>query len=372
MSIHPINNNGSAILRFTYQGKRYSLSGFGKFSDAIAIAKCQAIAAKIQADIALNVFDTSLASYKQSLAQPIDSKGKKGKDSDDDTSIAKLLNRFIQYKDHCGDVSNSRIRQFMSLAKFVANTEPVHKNDHASLIQTACKQWETYRVRVLISLMRQAYEWQSRTSDVSIPDWESLGKLLPRTKKGDGDIDLIGEINPFSEVERDTILEYVRSDERYSDYWHYIAFLFFTGCRPGEASGLRWNAVNGKTITFRESITQYDHSQRLKTQKSRTISINSTVSALLESLKRRGDDELVFSIDGTHPITARDVSAWRWKRILDACGIPHRKFYNCRHTFATLAIKRGVSPQILARHLGNSVAIIDKYYCGDTSDVIIE
>ena len=51
------------------------------------------------------------------------------------------------------------------------------------------------------------------------------------------------DINPFSKEERDLIIRTFASDRYYSHYTNYVRFLFFTGCRPSEAVGLKWKHI---------------------------------------------------------------------------------------------------------------------------------
>lgn len=43
-------------------------------------------------------------------------------------------------------------------------------------------------------------------------------------------------------------------------------------------------------------------------------------------------------------------------------GIPHRRIYDCRHTFATWAITAGVPTLTLAQVMGTSVAQLEDTY----------
>lgn len=51
----------------------------------------------------------------------------------------------------------------------------------------------------------------------------------------------------FSAEERDCIIEAFENDTRkginYRHYTNFVKFLFWTGCRPCEAIGLRWNSL---------------------------------------------------------------------------------------------------------------------------------
>jgi integrase len=51
-----------------------------------------------------------------------------------------------------------------------------------------------------------------------------------------------------------------------------------------------------------------------------------------------------------------------WKPALRAAGIPHRRIYDLRHTYATWSLAAGVSLFTLSRRMGTSLAMIDATY----------
>ena len=59
-----------------------------------------------------------------------------------------------------------------------------------------------------------------------------------------------------------------------------------------------------------------------------------------------------------HNFRARD-----WKSAQLAAGIsPLRRVYDLRHTFATFALRAGVSTFDLSRYMGASLTMIDRHY----------
>jgi integrase len=52
----------------------------------------------------------------------------------------------------------------------------------------------------------------------------------------------------------------------------------------------------------------------------------------------------------------------QWKPALDSAGIPHRRIYDMRHSFATWALDAGASIFDLSRFMGTSVEMIDRTY----------
>jgi hypothetical protein len=60
-----------------------------------------------------------------------------------------------------------------------------------------------------------------------------------------------------------------------------------------------------------------------------------------------------------------DLHNWRareWLPALDAAGLPRRRIYDLRHSFATRALAAGLSIFELARYMGTSVDMIDRTY----------
>ena len=52
-----------------------------------------------------------------------------------------------------------------------------------------------------------------------------------------------------------------------------------------------------------------------------------------------------------------------FKELMDAIGCNDMTPYNCRHTFATLAVRNGVRPQMLTRMMGHAdIKTADKAY----------
>ena len=52
----------------------------------------------------------------------------------------------------------------------------------------------------------------------------------------------------------------------------------------------------------------------------------------------------------------------QWQRALTATLIRPRPFYNCRHTFISVACTRGVNLKWLADYCGTSVEMIERHY----------
>ena len=203
--------------------------------------------------------------------------------------------------------------------------------------------------------------------------------------------------DPFLRKEMERIIEAYKTHPRYSYLAPLVAFLFLTGCRTGEAIGLRWKNVTDKYIYFRENLLilrgRHIHKQGTKTQDSREFPrTNPRLNQLLEQLKPENvnPDDFVFQKPSGGHINRRifyytwygDKHRGKFKKGIvselaskteEEGGIDHyRCLYSTRHTFITLSLetmaeKRQLTPSDvsqLAKYVGNSAEMIYKHYLG--------
>lgn len=187
------------------------------------------------------------------------------------------------------------------------------------------------------------------------------------------------EINPFSAVERDRIIEVMGSSARWDYYQPIVSFLFFTGCRISEAIALDWDNVasDGGSLTFEQAAVTDELGRLrikpgLKRQARRKIPLSDRVRDCL-GYRRSG---LVFPAPRTGGVMdlSSNFAQRNWKPVLQEAGIEHRNLYHCRHTFITLALKGGegrigLSVQDIAKLVGNSPEIIYRCYAGTTANL---
>jgi integrase len=160
----------------------------------------------------------------------------------------------------------------------------------------------------------------------------------------------------FLERTRDTELEAL---------WHIAAF---TGMRRGELMGLQWRDVDfeHRRISVRRNRVCVGHRPVETTPKShqaRVIDVDDRTAQVLHHLHARrpvstmcdddlGDADYVFVGANGEPLHPDSVSE-RFQRAVRAANVPRIRFHDLRHTHATLAIRAGVSPKVIAERLGH-------------------
>ena len=202
-----------------------------------------------------------------------------------------------------------------------------------------------YTHRVLSSALKQAVKWRMLTQNVcQYVD-------LPKRQKT--------EMVALSETEVGRFLVAAQGSR------HRVLFtvMLGTGLRPGEALALMWKDFDpvGHTVTVQRALEVINGKVTFKTPKTahsrRTIKLPDNLVRLLLEHKALlpFDSDLIFpSLDDT-PLEIGNVSKRYFKPLLADAGLPDTvRFYDLRHTHATLLLKAGVHPKIVSERLGHS------------------
>ncbi|AUT01353.1 site-specific integrase [Nostoc sp. CENA543] len=191
-------------------------------------------------------------------------------------------------------------------------------------------------------------------------------------------------IDPFSRDEMNTIIK--AFEDTRTHYAPFVKFLFWTGCRTGEAIALQWKHINPECtqITFAESYdSQLDIRKTTKTGKTRKFPCSSQVRELLLNIRPSDPDleSLVFTSPTGGIINNTRFSNQVWKggkmgnknyrgviqQLMNEGKINrYRCLYNTRHTFITLMLAEGLTVTTVAKLVGNSPEMILKHYAGNT------
>lgn len=165
-------------------------------------------------------------------------------------------------------------------------------------------------------------------------------------------------INAFSESEMHEILYYV--EENYPKAYPIVLFLFATGVRGGEMCALRWENMNFEKSYYHVKQTFASHELGPpKTPKSiRKVRITKKLKKVLMKLwidQGKPSEGFIFLTSYGKPYTStRHIMNDFWKPTLEALGIPYRRMYNTRHTFAVLSLDAGVKPSKVSGLMGHA------------------
>jgi integrase len=144
-----------------------------------------------------------------------------------------------------------------------------------------------------------------------------------------------------------------------------VLFAAATGMRPGE-----WVALEHRDIDRAARVAYVNRSfskGRLtypKTEASkRAVPLQARALAALDQLPPGGRGDLLFPAERGGYLDLHNFRNRNWKPAQVAVGIePFRRIYDLRHTFATFALRAGISTFELSRYMGASLTMIDRHY----------
>lgn len=176
--------------------------------------------------------------------------------------------------------------------------------------------------------------------------------------------------NAFTCQERERILAGFWHSNHYRHYAPLVQFWLMTGCRPSEGIGLEWEQIGDDCarIVFDRSIVKVGNkllkSYKSKTNRKRTFNCQPELQQFLLDLKqhRKPSLDLVFPSKDGKPIDYTNFSHRAWDKVVTPILNRPSTPYNCRDTFITDQIGKGVPLAVIARWCDNSVDIIEKYY----------
>jgi integrase len=157
-------------------------------------------------------------------------------------------------------------------------------------------------------------------------------------------------------------------------YGPIIKWACATGMRPEEWAGLRWSDLDLRTRTCRVSqvIVEGVIKRTGKTDGAlRTVGLPDVALDILTAMPRPLDGrELVFKAPMGGPVSLRNLRSRVWYKALANAGVERRPPYQCRHTFATLALAAGADVYWVSRQLGHTnIATTLKHYARFLPDV---
>ena len=147
------------------------------------------------------------------------------------------------------------------------------------------------------------------------------------------------------------------------DVYGVCLFQYSTGCRIGEALGMRWSAVDLEQgrVTIRLRIHAGEVGPVKTTNSLRTIPIPQPLRDYLGARPQRS--EWVFGSPTNRKRPWRDEDYQEaWRKLRRSLEIRQLGTHAWRHTFVSMALASGWTPGSIAEHVGCSVEMILRRY----------
>ncbi|CAN5387013.1 hypothetical protein BH10BAC5_BH10BAC5_25860 [soil metagenome] len=148
-------------------------------------------------------------------------------------------------------------------------------------------------------------------------------------------------------------------------YKKIILFALYSGARLNEILTLQWKDIDikNKTIHLR---SKEELGYTTKNHKFRLLSLTEQLKNILSEYSTRNDEGFIFS-NKKNLRFSKDYISRKFKSYCIKVGMPEYKFHYLRHTFATTAIKSGISIYHLKEILGHSsIEVTAKNYLHST------
>lgn len=179
------------------------------------------------------------------------------------------------------------------------------------------------------------------------------------------------EIQPMDETQIAAFLQAIKGHR----YEALFTTALFTGTREGEILGLQWPQVDLSkgTITIKHQLQKVRGSNGeytlvpTKNSKSRTITVASSVVAVLKNVKRQqlenkllhgacwDDSGFVFTDELGRHLKHQTVYL-DFKEVVESIGCPNIRFHDLRHSYAVVSIKAGDPIKTVQENLGHATA----------------
>lgn len=218
-------------------------------------------------------------------------------------------------------------------------------------------------LREYLELITACWDWASTKGYVDCNPWT---ELVARVK-----VPPTQPPRPFSLEEVLAIVQAFRTDKYYSYYSDMVEFMLSTGCRVGEAIGLRWGHLEEdcSSVWIGESYSR-GQQKATKTNRARTVTLNPKMQSLL--LARRPakpkPEDIVFTAAEGKNINDNNFRIRAWQSVLTRLGIDYRPPYNTRHTLISHSLDLRSNPVMIAQQTGHDVKVLFSRYSGVVGD----
>jgi integrase len=183
------------------------------------------------------------------------------------------------------------------------------------------------------------------------------------------------EGSAWTDVEARAFLAVAKHD-RYAPYWYLGVY---TGLRPSEVFGLRWDAfdLDAGTMRIEEGRVHlfgevYEGGPK-STKGKRTIDLPAPVVSVLRTWRatqaaeqlmlgaKWAADNLVITTSTGRPVNPRNLTRG-FKRLCTKARVRPIRLYDLRHTFGSMALWRGADLKTVAAIMGHDPSMLQRVY----------
>ncbi len=175
----------------------------------------------------------------------------------------------------------------------------------------------------------------------------------------------VKKIDPFLPAECRLLIQ--AGFEIQPEYGAMVQVWLNTGLRTSELIGLRWEDVNFNRREIRiERVLVDGEIKDPKTENSaRTVNLNDDAYNALMFQKQFTyfKQSQVFMLKNENFYDAYKVRDHVWEPVIKRSQVRYRRGYNCRHTFASSQLSKGINAWALAQQLGHTKpTMLEKHY----------
>jgi integrase len=333
-------------------GRDHFINRLGRWGDPVAVARAQALSARIWSDVQQGCLDPSLERYRQSLQA-----------SDGDSRTAEMPLEEVL-----------RLKAEQTRHAVVIHAYRVLKRYGAPLRTVS-------EVPVFIEWMR-GEGLSERTISGVIGHFRCCAGSQRHLFEG-----ILKRRLPKRSIHSDVLsqqeVQQVLTDLQMHEPWFYPLFFLWlsTGLRNGEIRGLTWDCIRWEEAELlickslrRDGFNTGEHQWApTKTGRERVVPLSEEVVRVLrghqevmQQLGLYGSTELVFVTPTRYGIVYDQLLGRVWKRALRRCDLKPRRLYAQRHSFLSHALAMGNSPADLAAAAGHSTRMLLETYAKPT------
>jgi integrase len=359
-SVSVNKRGGMLLLRWRHEGTQHQIStGLPDTLMNRHAARDKAI--EIERDIALGLFDRTLAKYRRSQGEPIPTLK---------PSAIDLWAKFTTDRAQTGTSQQAIATRYNAIA---SNLERFGKNPEDTATAREFIDFLRSRQSALIanqnlSLMKGFGAWCQTKGHWAVNPFTDIRPLKRSNATNPKRL-------PFTIEETRLILSTAKTHPKYHGYHDFCMALLYLGLRPSEAIGLKWKHINWvkQTVTISESLSRSEsgkadgyarQTKTTKTGQDRTLELRPTLFTMLQGRYGIGQspDALIFTSLEGKAIDDSKFCKGPWKAILKDAGISYRVPYAARHSLGSHLIESGASIPQAAEVLGNTPETMARYY----------